>query len=80
MGLSNSGYEASLLKNAENNYKSQASVYTNQIQQLENEIITAEAEITNPSVDSILEIVAKNNNISSIETYEYYYKYSTSIY
>ena len=78
-GMSNTGYESKLLKNAENNYTANAKTYTNQINSLENEIAAIKVEIANPNVDNILAIVTKNCNITSMETYEYYYKYSDSL-
>lgn len=74
-GLGGSGYEKRKLQTAEENYKQQASAYTNSIKQLEGEVAEIQAEISNPNVDNILSIVTKNCNISSRETYEYYYKY-----
>ena len=68
-----------ILKNAENNYTANAKTYTNQINSLENEIAAIKVEIANPNVDNILAIVTKNCNITSMETYEYYYKYSDSL-
>lgn len=64
-----------MLKNAEENYSNSATIYTDQINSLNNEITTLEAEIQNPTIDSILSIVARNCNISAKETYEYYNKY-----
>lgn len=75
LGMSNSGYENSLLKSAEENYKSNTSVYTNKINKLKDEVSAIEAEIDNPSVDNILAIVSQNCNISSKEAREYYNKY-----
>lgn len=67
------------LQNAEAKYKSSLKVYTEKITALENEISAIEAEVSNPNVDKILTICAQNNNTSSKEIYEYYYKYSDSL-
>ena len=67
------------LRDAQLNYTNSAKVYTNQITALESEITELEKEIANPNVDNILAIIAQNCNISSLETYEYYYRYSDSI-
>ena len=79
MGMSNSGYEKSLLKTEEDNYKQSASVYTKQCNQLRDEIASIDAEITSPNVDNILSNVAKNCNITSLEVYQYYSQYSNCI-
>lgn len=74
-GLSGSGSEQQKLKVAEENYKAKASVYTEKVKQLENEVSVLQSEISNPSVDSILSVLANNCNISSKEANDYYKKY-----
>ena len=75
----NSATRDVMLQNAKDNYNSSAQIYTEKIDVLENDITAIEAEISNPNVDNILTIVTQNCNISSKETYEYYYKYADSL-
>lgn len=68
-----------MLTNAQQNYAAAIKPYKDKISRLESEIATIDAEIANPNVDGILTIVTRNCNISSSQTYEYYYKYSDSL-
>lgn len=52
---------------------------TKKINAIESEINELKAKIAAPDADSVLTIMAKNCNISSIEIYEYYYKYADSV-
>ncbi len=75
----NSATRDIMLENAQQNYSRSAKIYTEKIDVLENEISNLEKEVANPNVDNVLSIVAKNCNISSMEIYEYYYKYCDSL-
>lgn len=75
----NSGTRDAMLQNAQQNYTNAAQAYTKQIDDLELEIASIEAEIEKPNVDNILSIVTENCKITSKETYEYYYKYSSEL-
>lgn len=68
-----------MLTNAQQNYAAAIKPYKDKISRLESEIATIDAEIANPNVDSILNIVARNCGISSKEAYQYYNKYSSSL-
>lgn len=74
-GLSGSGTEKQKLKVAEENYKAKASVYTENVKQLESDVAVLQGEISNPNVDNILAIVIQSCNITSKEAHDYYNKY-----
>lgn len=68
-----------MLYNLQQNQTSDVRPYKEKISNLEAEIAIIDVEISNPNVDNILAIVTRNCNISFIETYEYYDKYSKDI-
>lgn len=68
-----------MLTNAQQNYAAAIRPYKDKISRLESEIATIDAEIANPSVDSILSIVANTCNISSQQAYQYYSQYKNCI-
>lgn len=75
MGLNNSGYQQSLLNEAEANYKSAVNGITAQIDVLENDIAKINKEINNPSVSNILSTLSQNCGISLQNAYTYYEAY-----
>ncbi len=77
--LPTSGTKDVWIKGTQQKYYNESLDRTNKSNTIKSEIAELEAKIVTPDVDNILTIMSRNSNISSIEIYEYYSKYSDCI-
>ena len=74
-GMYNSGAHKSAVKNLEDSYKVSNASYTKQINTIEAEIATLQAEQRNPNYENVLTLLAENNDMTYYEALQKYNKY-----